>query len=153
MKKQNCWEYMKCGRHPGGRSATGSGVCPVSVYEELNGVHGGENAGRACWTIDNSLCPDLMREATAKKFPGCWKCDFYHHVKNEERSSPHGFIITYREMKKIHETQGCPEGVAPEDTSGGRAQEAPAGGSRGCKDLGKNSALSRSSDALCDQKR
>jgi len=123
MKKQNCWEHMKCGRHPGGHAATDLGVCPVSVYEELNGVHGGKNAGRACWAIDDSLCPELMRETPAKKFSGCWKCDFYQRVKNEERSSPHGFITTYREMKKIREKHG------------------------GCKDPENDAANSRSSSA------
>lgn len=113
MKKQNCWEYMKSGRQPGGHAAAVSGVCPVSVYGELNGVHGGENAGRACWAIDNSLCPELMRESPEKKFSGCWKCNFYHRVKNEERSSQHGFITTYHEMKKICDSKG----VTPKNTS------------------------------------
>ncbi len=99
MKKKNCWEFMACGRHPGGHAAADGTVCPVSVYEELNGIHGGKNAGRACWAVDDSLCPELHRETASKKFSGCWKCDFYHHVKNEERSSRHGFIATHREMK------------------------------------------------------
>ncbi len=99
MRKKNCWEHMKCGRHPGGQ-ASGAGVCSVSVHEELNGMHGGKNAGRACWVIDDSLCPDEMRKSSTMKFAGCWKCDFYHLVRDEERSSPHGFMITYREMKK-----------------------------------------------------
>ncbi len=63
-------------------------------------MHGGKNAGRACWVIDDSLCPDEMRKSSTMKFAGCWKCDFYHLVRDEERSSPHGFMITYREMKK-----------------------------------------------------
>jgi len=45
MKRRNCWEDMKCGRRPGGPSAGSSGVCPVSVYEELNGVQNGKNPG------------------------------------------------------------------------------------------------------------
>ncbi len=100
-KKRNCWEYMNCGRNPGGHAAAGSGVCPVSLHEELNGVHGGKNAGRACWAVDDSLCPEVQRESQQKKFSGCWKCEFYHSVKNEERSSRHGFVATYREMKNI----------------------------------------------------
>jgi hypothetical protein len=100
MKKKNCWEHMKCGRHPEGQ-ASGAGVCSVCAHEELNGMHGGENAGRACWVIDDSLCPDEMRRTASKKFAGCWKCDFYHLVRDEEQSSPHGFITTYREMKKV----------------------------------------------------
>lgn len=149
MKKQNCWEYMMCGRHPGGHSAA---VCPVSVYEALHGIHGGKNAGRACWAIDNSLCPELMREAPEKKFSGCWKCNFYHHVKNEERSSPHGFISTYREMKKIREMHDGSNGVAPGKASGVHRQDALTGCSHGCKDLENDAANFRSSDDPCDQK-
>ena len=100
MKKQNCWEYMKCGRHPGGDKAAAMGVCPVSVYEDLNGVHGGENAGRACWVVDSSLCPEVKRETSEMKFTGCWKCDFFQTVKNEKRSSYDGFAATYHEMKQ-----------------------------------------------------
>ena len=105
MKKKNCWEHMKCGRHPGGQKTSGAGVCPASVHEKLHGIHGGENAGRACWVIDDSLCSNAIREISTKKFAGCWKCDFYHLVRNEERSSPHGFIETYREMIKILDNQ------------------------------------------------
>lgn len=152
MKKLNCWEHMKCGRHPGGHSAADSGVCPVSIYDELNGVHGGKNAGRACWTIDNSLCPELMRETPPKKFSGCWKCDFYHSVKNEELSSPHGFITTYREMKKIREKHCSADGVAPNNTSEVHTQDALTGHSHGCRGAENDTANSRSSDSSCDQK-
>lgn len=148
MKKQNCWEYMMCGRHPGGHSAA---VCPVSVYEGLNGVHGGKNAGRACWTIDNSQCPDLLREASANKFPGCWKCDFYQRVKNEERSSPHGFITTYREMKKIREIPGTADGIAPDDPSEVRMKDSLVEHARGCGDLDNDTASSRSADTPRDR--
>ena len=111
MKKKNCWEHMMCGRQPGGHTAQDAGVCPVSVHEELNGVHDGENAGRACWAIDDSLCPELLRGAE-KKFSGCWKCDFYHSVKSEERSSLHGFIATHREM--LHFQKKMRRSVRPE---------------------------------------
>jgi hypothetical protein len=101
MKKQNCWEHMKCGREPGGRSAAEMGVCPAAASHELSGIHGGENGGRACWTIDDSHCPKIIRDASSTIFSGCWKCDFFHRVKNEERSSPYGFIATYGEMRQI----------------------------------------------------
>ncbi len=91
---------MKCGRQPEGHAAAEAGVCPVSVCEELNGIHGGKNGGRACWAIDDSLCPDVLRGAS-KTFTGCWKCDFYQRVKTEELSSRDGFIATHREMRTI----------------------------------------------------
>ncbi len=100
MQKKNCWEYMKCGRCPGGHAVSGAGVCPACVRDELNGIHDGINAGRACWVIDDSLCPDALKTLSSEKFSGCWKCSFFHLVRHEERSSPHGFIETYGEMKK-----------------------------------------------------
>jgi len=102
---------MKCGRQPEGHAAADSGVCPVAVCEELNGIHGGKNAGRACWAIDDSLCPDALRETPEKKFTGCWKCDFYQSVKNEERSSRDGFVATHREMRTIQNRLHAPAGV------------------------------------------
>ncbi len=101
MKKKNCWDHMQCGRSPGEQKSSSADVCPATVHKQLHGIHGGENAGRACWAIDDSLCPKVLKETAAKKFEGCWKCDFYHLVKHEERSSPHGFISTYREMIKM----------------------------------------------------
>ena len=52
--KINCWEFKKCGRQPGGAKAAELGVCPATVSAVLNGAHGGQNAGRACWVIAGS---------------------------------------------------------------------------------------------------
>lgn len=56
--KMNCWEFMKCGREPGGASAEEFGVCPASIESRLNNIHihGGKNAGRACWAVSGTLC-------------------------------------------------------------------------------------------------
>jgi len=92
-----------------------------------------------------------MREASAKKFLGCWKCDFYQLFKSEERSSPHGFITTYREMKKIHEKLGNADGIEQDIPAEVRMKDAPIDNSCGCRNLDNDAASSRSADA-CDQK-
>ena len=40
--KQNCWEFKGCGREPGGENIADCGICPASIEEKLDGIHGGE---------------------------------------------------------------------------------------------------------------
>jgi hypothetical protein len=87
MEKLNCWEFHKCGRQPGGDEVSERGVCPAAVERKLNGVHGGINAGRACWVVGGTFCYGRVQESFAKKYDGCMQCDFYHKVKDEESSS------------------------------------------------------------------
>ena len=84
MKKRNCWEAKKCGRTKGGEHEKDLGVCPASKEQRLDGVHGGENAGRACWIIAGSLCGGKVQGTFAAKYGQCEKCDFYQDVKKEE---------------------------------------------------------------------
>lgn len=84
MKKRNCWEVKKCGRTKGGEHETDLGICPVSKEERLDGVHGGENAGRACWVVAGTLCGGEVQGTFAAKYGQCEKCDFYRAVKKEE---------------------------------------------------------------------
>jgi len=94
MKKQNCWEYKKCGREPGGKKSAELGVCPATTYKELDGAHGGENAGRACWAIAGSLCGGKIQGTYAQKLNNCWRCEFMNLVKKEEDPTDHGFSHT-----------------------------------------------------------
>ncbi len=86
MDKLNCWEFNKCGRQPGGLHVDQRGVCPVATEKKLNGVHGGTNAGRACWVVGGTLCNGKVQETFAKKYDDCVECEFYKKVKNEEAS-------------------------------------------------------------------
>lgn len=85
MKKLNCWEFKRCGRQPGGEYTRLLGVCPAATEERLDGVHGGKNAGRACWVIAGSMCEGEVQGTFAKKFGTCAKCNFYQKVKEEEK--------------------------------------------------------------------
>jgi hypothetical protein len=80
---KNCWEHKKCGREPGGSGTDSLGVCPAAVEGRLDGVHGGRNAGRACWIIAGTLCGGEIQGTFARKYASCEKCDFYIKVMEE----------------------------------------------------------------------
>jgi hypothetical protein len=86
MTKLNCWEFNDCGREPGGASVQEFGVCPAATANRLNGVHGGTNAGRACWVVGGTLCNGRVQETFAKKYDRCVECAFYKKVRSEESS-------------------------------------------------------------------
>jgi hypothetical protein len=83
-KKVNCWEYMKCNKESSGRSAQDSNVCPASTDWRLHGMHGGENAGRACWVVAGTICNGQVQGLFAQKHKNCGSCVFYKKVKDEE---------------------------------------------------------------------
>ncbi len=86
MAKMNCWEFNKCGRQPGGASVSEYGICPAAAAKRLDGVHGGINAGRACWVVGGTFCNGSVQETFAKKYDNCLECDFYNKVRSEEAS-------------------------------------------------------------------
>ncbi|MDP2839876.1 MAG: HD domain-containing phosphohydrolase, partial [Syntrophales bacterium] len=64
--RQNCWEFMKCGREVGGAKAQELGVCPA--YPDH---------GKHCARIVGTLCGGEVQASFARKFGNCWKCPFY----------------------------------------------------------------------------
>ena len=84
MSKTNCWEFKSCGREQGGTRTGELGACPASTEKELDGVRGGQNAGRACWVVANSLCDGTVQGKITEKFGVCQECDFFMTVKLEE---------------------------------------------------------------------
>ena len=97
MSKLNCWEFMKCGRETGGNNAKELGVCPAAIEKESNGIHGGVNAGRCCWTIEGTLCHGKVQGIFTEKFALCSECAFYRLVSREEVR-----YLTAIEIKKIN---------------------------------------------------
>ena len=83
-KKLNCWEFKKCGREPGGENADKLGVCPAATKKRYDGLHGGDNAGRACWLVAGTMCKGKVQGTFAMKYKDCAICDFYCRVKEEE---------------------------------------------------------------------
>ncbi len=95
-KPVNCWQYMSCGREPGGLNADRLGVCPVCKESELDGVHGGKNAGRSCWIIAGLLSGRDLGCGNRTVGGDCAKCDFYNTVKMEEGKYiwPNAFLLS-----------------------------------------------------------
>jgi hypothetical protein len=82
--KKNCWEHKGCGREPGGEREEDLGVCPAASEARLDGVHGGNNAGRACWVVAGTMCDGEVQGTFAKKLMNCLECNFYQAVEEEE---------------------------------------------------------------------
>lgn len=90
MEKQNCWEYKKCGREPGGSKVAELGECSAATEKRVDGIHGGMNGGRACWVISGTLCGGKVQGTFAGKLSNCLACEFYKTVQNDEK----GVLIT-----------------------------------------------------------
>ncbi len=83
-RKQNCWEFKKCGRGPDCKLNTSHEPCPAATEERLDGVHGGKNSGRACWVVAGTYCGGKVQGTHASKHDVCKKCDFFQMVQEEE---------------------------------------------------------------------
>lgn len=85
MKKQNCWEFEKCRRQPGGSKIKDLGICPAATFSAADGFGGGINGGRACVYITGSFCSSTVKGTRKEILKKCPQCDFYHVLKNEMR--------------------------------------------------------------------
>ena len=83
-KRQNCWEFKKCGRQSGGEKIGELGLCPVCIEIRLDQANSGKNAGRACWVVAGTKCHGKVQGSYTVKISECMKCDFYRLVKSEE---------------------------------------------------------------------
>lgn len=97
--KLNCWEFKKCGRQPGGPHVHDLGKCPATVEERLDDVHGGVNAGRACWVVAGTFCGGAVQGTFAQKFHSCQKCDFYENVRGEEHPN---FVLSTSLLARLN---------------------------------------------------
>jgi hypothetical protein len=84
MKKQNCWEFKECGREPNGNKVIELGICPVSIENKVDRIHGGNNGGRCCWLVAGTFCGGKVQGTFASKIQNCMQCDFYKKVISEE---------------------------------------------------------------------
>jgi hypothetical protein len=84
---QNCWQYMKCGREPGGARTHDLGVCPAATNRIFHGFSHGKFAGRACWFVAGTFCEGEAQGTFTEKFNDCIDCGFYKSVKAENQSS------------------------------------------------------------------
>ena len=83
-KRINCWEYMKCGREPGGQRTDEKGICPAGSDKSFEGINSGKCAGRICWAVAGTFCNGNIQGTFAEKRDSCMSCDFYKKVQIEE---------------------------------------------------------------------
>ena len=100
MDDMNCWEYKKCGREPGGEKEAELGVCLAVTDTRLDGLHGGKNAGRACWALAGTLCGGEVQGTYATKEENCLKCDFYKDVYKSEGNGFNGVLSIFEKLRK-----------------------------------------------------
>jgi len=93
--KLNCWEVKSCGKCT---TMVEDDACPVCRESKLNGVHGGLNAGRACWTVSHTKCGGSTQGDFGKKFNSCMECNFYKLVKDEEKGA---FMLSASILSKM----------------------------------------------------
>ncbi len=79
MPVPNCWEFMRCGREPGGDKVEDLGVCPAATAKQLDGINNGRHGGRACWGVPNTHCQEIR-----SKVLGCVDCTFFKLVQEQE---------------------------------------------------------------------
>lgn len=85
MTRENCRQFMDCGRQPGGARQTEYGVCPVFTNQKFDGYNHGQHAGRYCWMVEGTLCQDRIQGNWAQKMRHCLtKGEFFKHVQQEE---------------------------------------------------------------------
>lgn len=60
------------------------GICPAATDARLNGINGGTNGGRSCWTISGTFCFGEVQGTFARKIDGCMECEFFWLVADEE---------------------------------------------------------------------
>lgn len=80
----NCWEFMQCGREPGGYKTYDLGICPAAADSALDGKNSGKNGGRYCWKVTGTLSNGIVQGTFGSKIIDCIECDFFKKVQNEE---------------------------------------------------------------------
>lgn len=80
----NCWEFMKCGREPGGTKVNELGVCPAATDTSCDGLNNGKNGGRICWAIAGTFCLDRGLSRQPDRIDSCAVCEFFKKVREEE---------------------------------------------------------------------
>ena len=82
--KINCWDYMKCGKGPGGENTDEFGICPIAKETVADGLNGGMNGGRICWIIAENCCLEDVKCSKLHRKTSCFSCEFRYKVTIEE---------------------------------------------------------------------
>jgi hypothetical protein len=84
VKRINCWEFMQCGKGPGGNGNSESALCPVARQSIAGGFNHGFNGGRICWLIADRQCNETLVCSPEQDSRSCDSCEFHARVKSEE---------------------------------------------------------------------
>jgi len=108
-ERLNCWEFMGCGREPGGPKASESGVCPAALDERSDGINGGRNGGRICWSIVGSAVSktDVADRGRGHRF--CTSCRFFRLVRSQEPFHSYRIVHGPTKVEEIRGTTDWPE--------------------------------------------
>ena len=98
MSKLNCWEFMKCGREPGGLHAAELGECIAAVETSTDGINAGRNGGRSFWAISGTYCDGKVQGTFASKIGDCKQCSFFRLVHQEEAE----LFKNTREIRRVY---------------------------------------------------
>lgn len=100
---QNCWEFKRCGRAPGGSRVQELGICPASLDTSCDGLNGGKNGGRICWAIAGTLCDGEVQGTFVGKQFNCISCDFFQKVRAEirQKEGPGKFHVLKPDQKNL----------------------------------------------------
>ncbi len=99
MEKLNCWEIKKCGREMRGENTSRHGVCPASTCTSKNGINGGTNAGRSCWSADGTICCRKTQGTYSSKLESCVGCEVFLLITHEEGLD---YIELFNEYSMTH---------------------------------------------------
>ena len=83
-RRINCWEYLRCGREPGGDDVGPDGPCPAAAEMRGDGVNSGVRSGRVCWAVSGTFCGTRTQGTEASKIISCLNCGFFTRVLREE---------------------------------------------------------------------
>ena len=61
---------------------SGEDACAVCKETKLNGINGGVNGGRTCWTIPHKKYCGTTDGTFSDELGNCKECDFYKMVLN-----------------------------------------------------------------------
>ena len=103
MKRDNCWEILKCGREPGGKNADELSVCPAAASGKYNGINRGKFRGRFCWAVVGTFCNGKIQGTFSQKLMDCIHCKFFKQVNDQEGRE---FTLTPQEAEKRQSKRG-----------------------------------------------
>jgi hypothetical protein len=60
------------------------GLCPATTDTSVDGINGGKNGGRICWTVVGTFCGGEVQSLASKKKLTCLSCEFFSRTIEEE---------------------------------------------------------------------